>query len=176
MAKKSTPKPAKKRVPPRRRKSGDGNGLGVLFAMAIVVLFFINRNTAILVFLGLAPTLVLGFTGKGDNKTQRLMCVGFANASGIMFLIKDVWVNPALFDRMIMDPNNWIIMWGAAAIGYALNYVGPMIAAMIMQGLAQDRVKNINQQKQELVEMWGHEVLGSKEDDKPDFIKRPGRS
>lgn len=168
MAKAKKPKQAPKR-PRRRRGSGDSNAFGILFIILLVVLGFINMNAAMLLTLGLLPTVVLGFTGKGDNKTQRMLSVAFANGAGVVVLFVDVWNSPSVFESLIMSPNTWVIMWGAAVIGYALNYVGPMIAAMIMQGLAQDRIKNINQQKQELVELWGHEVLGGKDDDKPDL-------
>jgi len=179
MAKKSASKTGKKRPPLRRRRqSGNSNAGGVLFVIGLIGLGLFKPNVAILIAMGLLPTIVLGFTGKGDNKTRRTMSVGFANAAGILVLIGDVWSNSSAFNNMIVDVNNWIVMWGSAAIGYALNYVGPMIAAMVLQGLAQDRIKNITQEKQELVELWGHEVLGSKDDDKPDLgmsTRRPAR-
>jgi hypothetical protein len=180
MAKKSAAKPKQKkpikRVNPRRRRSGDSNGLGIFFIIGLVILAFFKTDVAMLIALGLIPTIVLGFTGKGTHKTQRMMTVGLANLAGIIMLVADVWSGAVNFDQIITGADSWIIMWGSAAIGYALNYVGPMIAAIVMQGLAQDRIKNINQQKQELVELWGHEVLGNN-DEKPDlgFIK-PRRS
>ena len=56
-------------------------------------------------------------------------------------------------------------MGGAAGFGYALIFVGPMIAAFAVQMLAQERTKSIIQQKQALVELWGTDVLGSKDDE-----------
>lgn len=129
-----------------------------------------------LVAVGLLPTIVLGFTGKGSHKGQRTMCVGLTNSAGIIILLGDLWNQPGGLDDMLVNLNTWIIMWGGAAIGYALNFVGPLIASIILQGMAQDRIKNINQQKQELLELWGHEVLGS-DDKKPDLGtagRRPG--
>ena len=173
-APKSAPKAVKKRpAPRRRRKSGDTNASGIIFIIGLVGLAFFNKEAAQLVAFGLLPTIVLGFTAKGDNKSQRMMCVAFANASGILILLGEVWSNPSAFDSVIVSPSNWIIMWGSAGVGYALNFVGPMIAAMIMQGMAQDRVKNINQQKQEIVELWSSEVLVG--DDKPDLVASPRR-
>jgi len=177
MAKKPTNKPVKRRVPPRRRKSsGDASATGIIFLVALILLGFFSKESAMLVAVGILPTLVLAFTGKGDNKTRRVVTVGLTNSAGILLLLGEVWSNPGSFERIIISPNNWIIMWGSAAIGYALNYVGPMIAAIVIQGLAQDRIKNINQQKQDLVELWGHDVLGNKDDNKPDLgIRQPRR-
>jgi len=169
-------KPTKRRPPPRRRSSNT-NASGIFFIIVLMVLAIINQQAAMLVAVGLLPTIVLGFTAKGSHKSQRMMCVGLTNSAGIVILLGDVWSNTVAFESLIVDLNTWIVMWGAASIGYALNFVGPMIAAMILQGMAQDRVKNINQQKQELLELWGHEVMGS-DDDKAGVgsnLRRPVR-
>ncbi len=180
MVKKSTLKkavnPIKKPIyPRRRRRQSDSNIGGVLFIIGLVFLAFFKPEVAMLIALGILPTIVLGLTAKGTFKSERTISVGFANSAGVLVMIGDVWANGAAFERVIVSPNTWIIMWGAAGVGYALNYVGPMIAAMVMQGLSQDRIKSINQQKQELVELWGHEVLGKEEDKTPkvNLLKRP---
>jgi len=158
----------RKRPPPRRRRSGNSSGPGAFLVIGLVVLAVIKPPAALLVAVGLLPTIVLGFTGKGSHKGQRTMCVGLTNFAGIIILLGDLWSQPGMLDDMLVNLNTWIIMWGGAAIGYALNFVGPLIASMILQGMAQDRIKNINQQKQELLELWGHEVL-STDDNKPDL-------
>jgi hypothetical protein len=159
----------------RRKKSGDTNAGGILFVIFVGALAAVKFNVAMLLLFGLLPTLVLGITGKGAFKAERMQCVALANIAGVIMLIPEVWTNPNAFERVIFDFKNWIIMWGSAAIGYALIYIGPMIAAIVMQSLAQDRVKKINSQRQELVEMWGTDVLGDKDDDKVDFGRGPRR-
>lgn len=175
-AKQAVKKPARRR-PPRRRGSGGSSASGVFLLIGLVVLAVIKPQAAMLVAVGLLPTIVLGFTGKGTHKGQRTMCVGLTNSAGIIILLGDLWSQPGMLDDMLVNLNTWIIMWGGAAIGYALNFIGPLIASMVLQAMAQDRVKNINQQKQELLELWGHEVLGS-DDKKPDLGvagRRPSR-
>jgi len=68
---------------------------------------------------------------------------------------------------VIRDIFNIVAMFGSAAIGYALIYVGPMVASFVLQSLNQDRVKKITQQRQALVDLWGHEVLGDKDEVAP---------
>jgi len=166
-------KPIKKPVVRRRRKQNNSSAIGILFVMVLMVVGFINTDAAMLIVIGLMPTLVLGFTGKGDYKTERMMSVAFANMTGVLMLISSVMSKTNTFEQLIADPTNWIIMWGSAAIGYALNFVGPMIAAVVMQGMVKDRLKAIQQQRQELIDLWGFEVLGDKEE-KPEtnFISR----
>jgi len=172
MAKKKAPKPVKapvrRRPPPRRRGNDNTSASGIFLLIGLIILAVVKPQAAMLVAVGLLPTIVLGFTGKGSHKGQRTLCVGLTNSAGIVILLGDLWSNSIGLDDMLINLNTWIIMWGGAAIGYALNYVGPLIASMILQGMAQDRIKNINQQKQDLLELWGHEVI-SNDDKKPDL-------
>ncbi len=170
-------KPKKKPVRRRRRQSSEGGGFLPLLMIALAAISIFQYEIAVLVAAGLLPTIVLSITGKGDHKAQKLQCVAFANIAGIMTMIPRVWERPSSMMETISDPMNLLIMWGGAVFGYALIYVGPQIASMILQGLAQDRLKNIAAQKQTLVEAWGHEVLGDKNEDTPQagaFLNRPG--
>lgn len=169
------PQKKSKPVKRRRRKSSDGSALGILFLLGMGALSAVNFNAGMLILLGLLPTIVLGFTGKGEYKSDKMICVALANSAGVMMLLPEVWSNSASFEATLFNFNTWVIMWGASAIGYALIYVGPMLAALILQSLAQDRIKKINAQRQELVEMWGTDVIPEKDDGKVDFGARPRR-
>lgn len=159
----------------RRRKSNDSNALGIFFVVGMGALAAVKFNAAMLILLGLLPTIVLGITGKGEYKSDKMICVALANCSGVMMMLPDVWSNTSNIEATLFNFNTWVIMWGASAIGYALIYVGPMLAALILQSLAQDRIKKINAQRQELVEMWGTDVIPEKDDGKVDFGARPRR-
>lgn len=162
MAKKD--KPAKKPVRRRRQNQGSGGAIGILFVLLLTVIVVINREAAMLIVIGLIPTLVLGITGKGDFKAERMQSVALANMSGVLLLLASVWSKSNGFEELISNPTNWIIMWGSAAIGYALNFVGPMIAVMILQNMVKERLKAMQQQRQELIDLWGPEVLGEKQE------------
>lgn len=159
MAKKTKTPVNRKR---RQRKEMSGFGPLLFIGLATVALF--SPPVAILISAGLVPAIVLGFTGKGENKALRLQCVTFANLGGVIPFTMQIWSRPQSLETVLSDPINLVIMWGSAAIGYALIYVGPIVATYILQGMSQDRIKQIVQQKQSLVEMWGHEVLGDKEE------------
>lgn len=160
MAKKHRKPVIRRRRAPRREISA----FGPLLVFGIMVTAVVNYHAAIVAVIGLVPTIVLGFTGRGEHKSQRLQCVGFANLAGVLPFI------PLVVARndsqvVISDIFNIVAMFGSAAIGYALIYVGPMIASYILQSLNQDRVKKIAQQRQALMDMWGHEVLGDKDEE-----------
>lgn len=152
-----------KSVVRRRRKTQEMSGFFPLLVIGLGVATVFSPALAILIAVGIVPTIVLGFTGKGEYKSQRLQCVAFTNIAGVVPSAAQVWSRPGQLENLITDPINLVVMWGAAVFGYGLIYVGPQIAAYILQGLAQDRIKNILQERQGLVELWGPDVLGDKD-------------
>ncbi len=161
MAKKKTPVAVRR----RRRPKQEISGFGPMMVVALAASALYSIDAAITLAIGVVPTIVLGFTGKGDHKSERLQCVGFCNVAGVIpFMVQ---AKARGWEFVAGDIFNIVLMFGAAAIGYALVYVGPLVAAFVLQGLNEDRTKKITQQKQMLVDLWSHEVLGDKEEKKP---------
>ena len=148
----------------RRRSQEDMSGFGPLLIIGLAGVAFYSIDAAIVALVGIVPTIVLGFTGKGEFKAERLQCVGFSNFAGVLPFLQQAKMRGWEF-VVLGDMVSILLMFGSAAIGYALVYVGPMVAAFVLQGMNEDRLKKIAQQKQSLVDMWSHEVLGEKEED-----------
>lgn len=166
---------AKKKKAPalrRRRQRQEISAFGPLFFMSMIVIGFLNWQVATLIAFGLVPTLVLAFTGKGQNKSLKLQCVTLANLAGVLTFVPQVWSRPSQLEAVITDPINLVMMWGSASIGYTLLYVGPIVATYVLQSISQERIKQIAQQRQALVEAWGPDVLGDKdEENAPNHIR-----
>ncbi|NVJ99674.1 MAG: hypothetical protein HWE25_16105 [Alphaproteobacteria bacterium] len=161
MAKKKDVTPMRMRRRMNRRQ--EVSMFGPLLFASLIGLAIFSPSGAGLALIGLAPTIVLGLTAKGPNKSERTQCVGFMNIAGTMPFLAQVIARPNDLMFVATNPINLATMYGAGAVGYALVYVGPMVAAMVMQSMAQERIKNINQQKQALIELWGPEVIGDKD-------------
>ena len=162
----------------RRRPQGEMSGFMPLLVIGLVVVALFSWQVAVLFIVGLAPTTVLGMTGKGVYKAQKLQCVAFTNIAGILPFAGQIWAHPRDYLSIISNPINLVTMFGAAAIGYALIYVGPMVAAQVLQTMAKDRLNKIAQARQALVEAWGPDVLGDPDgdDEEPSWAqsRRPG--
>lgn len=154
-------KPMRRR---RRRGSQEFSGVTPLLLMLITGLAFFKLELAMLVGAGMLPTFVMAFTVKGAYKSAKLQCVAFANLTGVLFKFNTIMNNPHLISEVLTDPLNMLVMWGAAVIGHVLIYLGPWFASYFLQAMAQDKLKKLNAQRQNLVELWGHEVLGDKEE------------
>ncbi|MCJ9427594.1 hypothetical protein [Kordiimonas marina] len=175
MAKKpqQQPKKAPMRQRRRRKPTSEIGGLAPLVVVGLIGISMFKLAVAGLLLIGLLPTFVLGITGRGEHKNYKLQCVAFANIAGVLPFVRQVWDHPRELMQTVIDPLVVVIMFGSAAIGYALIYVGPMVAAVVLQSLAQERLKTLSQQRTTLVEAWGPEVLGAAPSgDEPDWANK----
>ncbi len=163
--------PAKVRARRRRRRQSESNAFFPLFVMALAGLWFASKELAMLGGIGLVPTLVLGLMGKGANKGSRLTCVFFANTAGTLYYFKMVLDQPSSIDTILANPMNILLMWGAAAVGHALIYIGPWIAAYFIGLSAQDKLNSLNKQRKALIDLWGQEVVPEREKRAPSTTK-----
>lgn len=154
------------------------SAFGPLLVAGLIGLAIFSLSAVGVAVVGLAPTIVLSLTAKGVNKSERVQCVGFMNIAGILPFIAKVIDQPRDLMFILADPINLATMYGAAAVGYALIHVGPLVAAMLLQSFAQERVKSLNQQRQALIELWGPDVIGDKDgpEEEPSWAqgRRPG--
>lgn len=150
----------------RRKRSGnDTLGIGVLILVGAATLGLFSPPAALVLAVGLVPTIVLSFTIKGELKSARLQCVAYVNFAGVIPFVKKAWgANSSAVEQLVSDPIVIVAMFGSASIGYALLYVGPLVASYILQTMSEDRLKKIAQQRQALVDLWSSEVLGDQEE------------
>jgi hypothetical protein len=127
------------------------------FPAALIVL-----PTTILFVIGMAPTIVAYIVDRDPGKSAPII-VGGPNFCGCMFFAIDLWkhhhnVMGAL--KIFSDPMAWLVMYGAAAVGWAFYYaIPPAIAgAEIMR--AENRIEALKQAKVALVQEWGPDVAG----------------
>ncbi|RMB11840.1 hypothetical protein [Eilatimonas milleporae] len=161
VGKKAAGSPAQRAAARRmRRRRQDGSGFLPLVTVLLGSIALFRWEVAALMAVGLLPTIVLGVTGRGRWQAERLQCVGFCNIAGVMPYAVLLWQRPSEMVNIFTDMIALAVMFSAAAFGYLLLYIGPWVSAIIIQALAQDKLKQINQQKQGLVEKWGNDVLG----------------
>ncbi|TNE61874.1 MAG: hypothetical protein EP335_14395 [Alphaproteobacteria bacterium] len=165
------------RIRRRRTRGPEISGFGPLLSIALVGVSLFHWQVAVLFVVGLLPSIVLAFTGRGAYKSYKLQCVTCANLAGIMPFAAMVWAQPRAMYDVLLNPLNLLMMIGSAAIGYALVYIGPMVAAVVLQSMAQDKIKALNQQRVALLEAWGPEVLGDTEakGEDPAWANKPRR-
>ncbi|HSK39212.1 MAG TPA: hypothetical protein VK943_05550 [Arenibaculum sp.] len=152
---------ARTRARPRRRaKKGGASGTVALVLLLPLVMLFMP--TALLMAVGLVPTMVAFIVDRDPDKTAP-MTVGAMNFVGVMAFAISLWRTGNTLDgalALLADPFTWLGMYGAAGVGWALYHGIPPAVAMWIAVRAQAKITRIEGRQDELVEEWGPEVSG----------------
>jgi hypothetical protein len=118
----------------------------------------------LLVLAGLAPTYVAFATDDDPEKTGATSVCAM-NLAGIFPFLIDLWIKgqtPGNALRILSDPNSWLIILGAAAVGQLIIYTVPQAIATLSLTHADGRAKALRKNLDMLKESWGPEVATTK--------------
>ncbi len=146
------------RRPAARTRQG-GGGLWLFLILAVPVSLVV-LPTAIVVAVGLVPTLVAYIVDYDPAKTKA-MTVGAVNLCGITPFAVELWttshtVAGAL--AVVLDPFAWLVMYGAAGAGWLFYAVFPALVANVEALRAEARIMLLEGRAKRMIEEWGPEV------------------
>lgn len=151
---------------PPRRRGGGGGAMFLLLLLAPAGLMMMP--TSVLVLAGLAPTFVAYLIDRDPEKSAALT-VGAMNLCGVAPFVVRLWQQGhemSVTLRMLADPGTWLVMFGAAAIGWLMYFFIPQIVAAVMSLRSQSKIKELEERRGMLVADWGAEVMGRPDADK----------
>jgi len=130
--------------------------------------------TTLLLLAGLIPTVVAFIIDRDPDKSAPLT-VGAMNFCGIMPFCIKLWQGGHTIDltlRLLSQPGNWLVMYGAAAFGWLLYYGIPPLVVNAMVMREQQKIRELEQARAALVADWGPEIAGSS--DEAEAEAKPG--
>ena len=89
------------------------------------------------------------------------------NLAGVMPGALRMWeagINFETLREVIENPYNWLVMYGAAAVGWVLYFCVPPVVAMVIEVKADETRRRLEARAKALVDEWGEEVTGRKRD------------
>ncbi|WCL53769.1 hypothetical protein [Gimibacter soli] len=149
-----------------RRAPSVGARLMPLFMLLVAGLAVFNMPVAALLCFGMIPTIVIVYTATGIYAGLKAQIVGLSNLAGVLAAIagpSQQVMNPPVFDTYGLA-----LAFAGAAFGYGLVFMGPIVAAVVLQSFSQERLRQLTKQRQTLIEQWGGEILVSPVETKPD--------
>lgn len=128
--------------------------IGYLLAPLLV---FIGYPTLMVAMGGMLPTLVAFIV---DNRKERYAArtVGYLNSAGVFFVCLDMWGSDHSWQHaldLLAQPLNYLIMFGAAGVGWLLYFILPPIANTYLAIHNDLRLKSLNAEQEKLVKEWG---------------------
>lgn len=172
MARPTTAKPVAKPVPGKspgkpgaaktRRRKSSGSAAITLTVMVIAVLALTALPLCLLMLAGLLPT---GVAVVVDRHRRRYLArtVGAMNLAGVIPGALRMWeagISFASLQQVIDNPYTWLVMYGAAAIGWVLYFCVPPIVAMVIEVKVDETRRRLEARTKVLIEEWGEEVTG----------------
>lgn len=140
-------------------KKKNSFSLTFIFLAGVALIFM---PTTILLFFGMLPTLVAALIDRSRKGTKALT-VGAMNLAGCTPYLLELWVGHHTVDmalQLASNPGNIVMMYGAAAIGYMIDWMMAGVVTGIMVHNSTARIKEIEKSQKTLIERWGREVTG----------------
>jgi len=121
------------------------------------LLVFIGYPTLMVACGGMLPTLVAFIV---DNRKERYAArtVGYLNSAGVFIVCLDMWGGDHTWQHaldLLAQPINYLIMFGAAAVGWVLYFIIPPITNAYLAIHNDLRMKSLNSDQEKLVKEWG---------------------
>ena len=145
----------------RPRSAGKG-AMIVLLLMFMALAAGLFLPTSIVLGAAMVPTIVALLTDQDPEKYATLT-VGPLNFCGVLPMAITLWsgensLTQAL--RLLSDPVNWLMMYGAAGLGWMLFYMIPPVVAAFVVRRHEAEIARLTEHQEKLVEEWGAEVAG----------------
>ncbi|HVM81302.1 MAG TPA: hypothetical protein VMU06_19935 [Stellaceae bacterium] len=154
---------ASKAVRGKAAKKAPGRGIAITAALAgMTMLAAAALPLCILVLAGLVPAMVAALLDRYRAK-YLTRTVGAMNAAGLAPLVLQLsthGLSMAEATRLLSSPFNWLMMYGGAAVGWALFLAMPTLARTIVDVRADQMQRQLKARAEELVQEWGEEVTG----------------
>ena len=121
------------------------------------LLVFVGYPTLMVAVGGMLPTLVAFIV---DNRKERYAArtVGYLNSAGVFIVCLDMWGGDHTWQQaldILSQPINYLIMFGAAAVGWVLYFVIPPVVNAYLTIHNDLRMKSLNSEQEKLVKEWG---------------------
>jgi len=110
---------------------------------------------------GMIPTVVAFIVDHSPRHLART--VAATNLAGLVLpalAILSGGSNFAAAFAVLREPQNWLMMYGAAAIGWIINAIMPALARIIIDMRAEQMNRQLMHRGEALIKEWGEEVSG----------------
>lgn len=133
---------------------------GLMFGLLVLVFAL---PSFIIVGAGMIPTVLARALPATPGQKRGALAIAMLNFAGVLPVLAMLWgrghnIGNAM--QLLAEPLPWMLMLGAAGIAVMLQNVLPGAAISVMERAAEQRVRKLKVQQNELVAEWGAAVQG----------------
>lgn len=148
------------------KKSGSDTRKGMskkwkflLILFTLVSMAFL-RTGFVFILIAMLPSIVIYYL---DQSNQRYVfrSIFYSNCSGLLPYIAQLikWgPTSGNLQEIMYSSTTWIVIYGAAFIGYLLTIVAPLMAQAMIGSLNQTQVRGLQRAQKKIEKEWGHEI------------------
>lgn len=118
------------------------------------------RTGFVFIFIAMLPSIVVYYLDQSEHG-YLFRSIFYCNCSGLLpYLAKLIKWGPTSGNlQEIMDSTTtWVIVYGAAFIGYLLTIVAPLVAQALIGGMHQTQVRGLQRAQKKIEKEWGNEI------------------
>ncbi len=133
----------------------------ILILLLVIMIAVASIPAAILLFIGLVPTLAAKFSDTRSNGSIP-KTVAFFNMAGIVPYMMDLIPIGQDMDagmKVVSDSLTWLIIYGYAGIGWLVVFTVPVVVKAIQRKIIQRRLVIVDKQQEALKEEWSNSVM-----------------
>ncbi len=134
-----------------------------LIALAALMLVVMAPALCIIGSIGMFPTLAAAVIDDSPGMRQTRI-VAIMNLAGTIPVIAMSWEHSRSLSsalEIMTDPLVWLMMYGAAAGGWALLRIAPWFAEIIVNMRVANDIRLLEQEQKKLVSEWGRHVTST---------------
>ena len=153
---------AARRAVATKSKAGAGGRAGASIALVGLAAAAVAAPAYFMLLVGgMIPTIVAFIVDHSPRHLART--VAATNLAGLVLpalAILSGGSNFAAAFAVLRDPQNWLIMYGAAASGWIINSIMPPLARIIIDMRAEHQHRHLMHRGEALIKEWGEAVSG----------------
>lgn len=118
------------------------------------------RTGFVFILIAMLPSIVVYYIDQSEHR-YTFRSIFYCNCSGLLpYLAKLIKWGPTSGNlQEIMDSGStWVIIYGAAFIGYLLTAAAPLVAQIMIGSLNQTQVRGLQRAQKKIEKEWGTEV------------------
>ena len=159
--------PAKTPAPPTVPAGTRSRGFGGAATIPIVIgtiMAVTALPMCILFVLGMLPTITAAIVDRrrGRYLARAVAAMNLAGMVQPVIQLLHIGMSLAGVQHVLSDARTWLVMYGAAAIGWLLNLGMPSMARILVDVRADQMQRQLEARSKELVAEWGDDVAGRK--------------